>query len=50
MTIEFAKKMFDRRLVISGCGGLDFDINGKGQFYSKPAVGIEAALDPNYTP
>jgi hypothetical protein len=36
MTIEYAKKNFNKKMVEMACLGLDFDIQGRGQFYKEP--------------
>ena len=36
MTIEYAAKNFDQRLVELSCRGLDFDFEGRSQLYKEP--------------
>ncbi|KAF1999605.1 class I glutamine amidotransferase-like protein [Amniculicola lignicola CBS 123094] len=36
MTAEYAFRNFDRGLVLSALVGLDFDVKGRGQFYTEP--------------
>jgi hypothetical protein len=42
MVTEFAKQNFDHKILGISLMGLDFDFNGKGQFYKEPPVTIES--------
>jgi hypothetical protein len=35
MAVEYAKTAFDHKMVALSCAGLDFDVKGKGQFYTE---------------
>lgn len=38
MVIEYTLNHFDRKLVEMGCEGLDFEVEGRSQFYKTPLV------------
>lgn len=40
MTVEYAKGVFDHKLVAVSCAGLDFDFKGKGKFYAEPYTSV----------
>jgi hypothetical protein len=38
MVIEYTLQNFEPKLVEMGCQGLDFDVEGRSQFYKAPPV------------
>lgn len=40
MFIEYTHQNFDEKLVKLGCEGLDFEFEGRGQFYKKPLSSV----------
>lgn len=40
MVIEYTCQNFNRKVVEMGCVGLDFDFEGRSQFYKTPLVSL----------
>lgn len=41
MMIEYTYQTFDKKMVEIGLAGLDFELNGRKQFYSEPYMDLQ---------